>query len=235
MPAETTCPKCSRPLRVPDKLMGQAVKCPSCLEQFTATAEMCGQPPTPIGKEAFRPPAESPLSRDDLERRAADDDRYRSGDVPPRAAPPSLPPRLDDDEDDDFTDDRAYRRGRRRELALERVSGPANGLIAVGIIGIIMTVIGFLANVIQVANPGPGQAPEDAAVAFVSTPIALVTSILVLIGAQKMRRLESYGMAKAAAIIAMIPCISPCCILGLPFGIQAFNALNDPDVKDAFR
>lgn len=33
-----TCPQCQRQLRVPDELIGRAVKCPSCYQQFTAVA-----------------------------------------------------------------------------------------------------------------------------------------------------------------------------------------------------
>jgi hypothetical protein len=50
-----------------------------------------------------------------------------------------------------------------------------------------------------------------------------------------MKNLQSYGLAMTASIVAMIPCISPCCILGLPFGIWALVILNRPEVKAAFR
>jgi hypothetical protein len=51
----------------------------------------------------------------------------------------------------------------------------------------------------------------------------------------KMKRLESYGLAMTAAIIVMVPYVSPCCILGLPFGIWALVVLCDSSVKAAFR
>jgi hypothetical protein len=37
-----------------------------------------------------------------------------------------------------------------------------------------------------------------------------------------------------ASVIAMIPCISPCCIVGLPIGIWAMVVLSKPEVKSAF-
>jgi hypothetical protein len=49
-----------------------------------------------------------------------------------------------------------------------------------------------------------------------------------------MRRLESHGIATAAAIVAMIPCTG-CCIVGIPFGIWALSVLNDSYVRAAFR
>ena len=37
-----------------------------------------------------------------------------------------------------------------------------------------------------------------------------------------MRNLKNYGQARAAAVVAMIPLLGPCCLLGIPFGIWAF-------------
>ncbi len=34
---------------------------------------------------------------------------------------------------------------------------------------------------------------------------------------------------------AMIPCVSPCCLLGLPLGIWALIVLVKPEVKAAFQ
>ena len=48
------------------------------------------------------------------------------------------------------------------------------------------------------------------------------------------KKLESYTFAIIATIIAMVPCISPCCIVGLPIGIWALVVLNKPEVKGAF-
>ena len=63
----------------------------------------------------------------------------------------------------------------------------------------------------------------------------IIMGALILIGAMKMQKLESYAFAMAAAIIAMVPCLSPCCLLGLPFGIWALVVLSDGSVKLAFR
>ena len=63
--------------------------------------------------------------------------------------------------------------------------------------------------------------------------LGLLMGVLVIVGAVKMKNLKSYGLAMTAAIIAIIPC-SPCCLLGLPFGIWALVVLNDENVKAAF-
>jgi hypothetical protein len=62
----------------------------------------------------------------------------------------------------------------------------------------------------------------------------MLVSGLILFGGLKMQKLENYGLAMAASIVAMIPCISPCCLVGLPIGIWAVVVLSKPEVKNAF-
>jgi predicted PurR-regulated permease PerM len=64
--------------------------------------------------------------------------------------------------------------------------------------------------------------------------IAIAVGVVVLLGALKMKKLESREWAMTASILAMIPCISPCCIVGLPIGIWALVVLSKPEVKSAF-
>jgi len=71
-------------------------------------------------------------------------------------------------------------------------------------------------------------------------PLAIMVSLFVvalnafvLFGSIKMLRLQNYGIAVAAAIVAMLPC-QCCCLFGLPFGIWALVVLNKPEVKSQF-
>ena len=64
--------------------------------------------------------------------------------------------------------------------------------------------------------------------------LTAVTNVLIAIGAVKMMNLSSRGWGTTAAVLAMIPCISGCCLLGVPVGIWALVALSKPDVKAAF-
>jgi hypothetical protein len=69
--------------------------------------------------------------------------------------------------------------------------------------------------------------------ALLVTLMVMALNGFVLFGALKMLRLQSYGLAIAAAIIAMLPC-QCCCVLGLPFGIWVLVVLNKPEVKSQF-
>src|SRR3982750_549982 len=62
---------------------------------------------------------------------------------------------------------------------------------------------------------------------------SFVIGIVMIIGAQKMMRLESYGWAMTASILALLPC-SPVGILGLVVGIWSLVVLNRRNVKEAF-
>jgi len=64
--------------------------------------------------------------------------------------------------------------------------------------------------------------------------LGLILTALVFYGGMKMRKMENWGLALAASIIALFPCTSPCCCLGLPLGIWALVVLLDSSVKDAF-
>lgn len=65
---------------------------------------------------------------------------------------------------------------------------------------------------------------------------ALLMSVLIVVGATRMLALRNYEFAFAAAILAVLPCLTPCpcCLLSLPFGIWALNVLRKPGVKDLF-
>ena len=65
--------------------------------------------------------------------------------------------------------------------------------------------------------------------------LGVLASILEIVGGINMMRVRGYGMAMFGSILAMIPCISPCCLLGLVPGIWGLVVLMQPDVKNAFQ
>ena len=136
-----------------------------------------------------------------------------------------------------------------REDALKAIKAPAIALIVAASIGIAY----YLYNTVFIAVGGgpsfgnqPGNVPPQMR-AFMEGfnrgahgPMAIAISLVilavngfVLFGAIKMLRLKNFGVAMAAAIVAMVPC-QCCCVLGLPFGIWALVTLNKPEVKSQF-
>ena len=122
----------------------------------------------------------------------------------------------------------------------QQVSGPATGLQVTAGIGILYQIAMILIHLLGMgANATLGG--ENKMLAMFSGTLGIVFGVIgviigavVFLGASKMKNLQSYGFALAAAILAMIPCISPCCLLGLPIGIWAIVVLVKPEVKAAF-
>ena len=125
--------------------------------------------------------------------------------------------------------------------AAARVNGPAIGLVVTAGVGLALQVLGLLGNLLGIGMGAGQMGGQDGAMlmmqgtlGIVSGLIGIAIGVVILMGALKMKKLESYGFAMAAAILAMIPCISPCCLLGIPFGIWALVVLLDESVKSSF-
>jgi hypothetical protein len=133
-----------------------------------------------------------------------------------------------------------------RDAALQLVKGPAIGLKVTAIVGLVMVVAGLVVNVMTLNgfHIGPQQMYDPqmqkligtlgGSLGIVQNIISGIVGVVVLLGAAKMQKLESYQFALTASIMAMVPCISPCCLLGLPLGIWALVVLNKPEVKSHF-
>jgi hypothetical protein len=119
-----TCPACGRPLRVPENLLGQMVKCPSCMHTFAAPDSL-EEVPTPRRPEPERQPEPPPRPRDD------DRDDYRER-VRRRPA--------DEDEED-------YRAGRRGDDKPGKVQAIAIMTLVGGIHALLVGLVGLLIGV----------------------------------------------------------------------------------------
>jgi hypothetical protein len=144
-----------------------------------------------------------------------------------------------DDDDDDFASVR--RRVRRRDESLQRLQAPA---ISMGVVAVFSLVVFLGCIPIDLAlaftlPPRPGE-PADAEVmrsmgrASISV-ILIALHALIAAGAYFMYKGKLYPLALTGAIIASIPCCSPCYFLGMPFGIWALVVLFDAEVQRAFQ
>ena len=124
-----------------------------------------------------------------------------------------------------------------------QVKGPAIGLLVTGILNwilipvIALFVLWYLSSLSADFGGTPSivqlRSPETT-VPLAAVPIAaLVLSSLMIFSALKMKRMEGYGWAVAAAILAIL--VSPGNIIGLPLGIWAMVVLGRPEVRAAFR
>ena len=128
--------------------------------------------------------------------------------------------------------------------AASQVIGPAIGLIVTAVLGFVAAISGTLWNLLATGASfrQPGMPPEmehyvrvfSGSAGVIGGIVGIIVAGLILFGALKMKKCENYGWAMTASIVAMIPCISPCCLVGLPIGIWALVVLSKPEVKSAF-
>jgi hypothetical protein len=131
------------------------------------------------------------------------------------------------------------------------VSGPATGLMVVGVICVLAAVLSLASNIFGLGmgafgpggrGGGGGMPPQmerwvqmtSGGVGIVLNIIGLALSGFFIYASTKMRKLENYGLVMTATIISMLPCLSPCCCVGLPVGIWILIVLSKPEVKSAF-
>ena len=127
------------------------------------------------------------------------------------------------------------------EQARLQVQGPAIGLLVTGILNWVLSVPLLLIILPVAAKYSPPSIGgiqlntwASAAPPLIIVPILaiLILSSLVIFAALKMKRLQAYGLAIAASILAII--VSPSNLIGLPIGIWALVVLSQREVRGAF-
>jgi hypothetical protein len=125
------------------------------------------------------------------------------------------------------------------QAARDMLKGPVLGLKITAILGALAALVSIAVNVLGI---GAGAMEgEEALPAMMSGGIGVAmgvvgacVAVFLWVAAGKMQNLVSYNLCLIACIVAMVPCVSPCCLLGLPIGIWAVIMLNKPEVKSAF-
>lgn len=147
------------------------------------------------------------------------------------------------------------------EYARQSVRIPAILLIVIGVIGTILSTLGWinLPNVpakmdemIAKFDDDPNiaadqkdtirkiltslkEAAEDGT-ARTSYIIGILGSLLIVVGGYKLLTLGGVALPITGSLLAMVPCTANiCCLLGLPVGIWAMIALNRQVVRNAIR
>ncbi len=124
-----------------------------------------------------------------------------------------------------------------------QVSGPSIGLIITGAVGgmfslffLILLGIGIsLGSLWGGRDFGWYEDFYGGAIGMGSSFLGVLVAVFIIYAALKMKDLKQWNLAVVASVLAMIPCITPCCIIGLPVGIWSLVVLMRPDVKSAFK
>ena len=240
MTIEFFCDNCDRVLRTSDDKAGRTAKCPACGQHLIVPAaesdDFFGEPEPGapadefddgLSDDAGGQMTSCPMCGEDVP-----SDSTRCSWCGESLTPGSATPET----------------GINRGAAKDRVRAPSIGLTICGGLGIAGSLLGFLAGVLilmgldfqqPVAPLQPQQALQQFAnvrgsLQIIGSAVTFVASCVIIFGSTKMRKLESWGLSLTAAILAAVPCTSPCCLIGLPIGIWAIVILCDSEVKDAF-
>jgi len=127
-----------------------------------------------------------------------------------------------------------------KNAAIAAVKGPAIGLMVVSAISalLLLVTIPFDVLLLVTGGFGPFNVEEGEATSIAIRTVwgiaIFAASVFSFWGGLQMQKLKNYDLARNAAIVASIPCLGPCCLLGIPFGIWAIVTLGCPEVRSAF-
>jgi hypothetical protein len=240
MPEVVTCPKCERQLRVPDELIGQRVKCPTCGPNFTANINR-KDPKEDAGDELPRPSApmltepQYPVSEGDQ-------------------STETRSPRPRERSEDDY--EQSYSRDRSRKRPLNSLKPPAICLLTLSVItlgcdawGAFRALFLPVPTVQQALDSIPagmrGQGNEEGvkiALTLFTGPsgaalalVGLLFTFVIIAGSIAMIAGRMRWLGILASIAALLNNFQYCCcVLTLPFGIWSLVLLLGEDVKRAF-
>lgn len=129
---------------------------------------------------------------------------------------------------------------------LDKIKAPAICLIVVGALNAAIGVLTLLSGILRLTGiNGKETLPASEAErfgyyvgTFGSYGLALLSLIIapvIIYGAIQMMKGRKFGLARASAILAIIPLTSCCFLIGIPIGIWALIVLSKPDVKSFFQ
>ncbi len=129
---------------------------------------------------------------------------------------------------------------------LSKLKTPAIGLIVVGAVNAVIGVLTLLSGLVRLAGiSGRQSVPVRGSgeslgfyvgllMGYGISFFALIAAPIIIYGAIQMMKGRKLGLAKASAILAIIPFTSCCFLFGIPIGIWALTILSKPDVKAFF-
>lgn len=128
---------------------------------------------------------------------------------------------------------------------LEKLKAPAIGLIVIGALNGVTGLLTLLGGAVRLTGIlGPESLPADeaektgfligTAFGYGVALLSLAAAPVIIYGALKMLRGNSYALARTSAILAIVPLVSCCFIIGIPLGVWALMVLNQPDVRAFF-
>lgn len=127
----------------------------------------------------------------------------------------------------------------------ERIYPAGFALLIVGLVGaVLMFAYGVLSVImLTVMQPQMRQPNNGAQISAFWIGVAIphlaylfnvFANLLVAYAGYSMMKFKNYTLSMIGSIVAVIPLLSACCLLGVPFGIWGIVALTGSGAKDVF-
>ena len=121
-----------------------------------------------------------------------------------------------------------------RARTLERLKGPATSYMVLAVLGLMNLISGFISRFARGQINVDFQDPE-----FIGRIVALMVigsaHVAAFFIGVNMQRGERYWACRIVSISMCVPCLTPCVVLGIPFGIWGLITLGQTDVRQAFK
>ena len=224
MAIQFRCPGCNDIIQADDQHAGTNVRCPSCSTVMVVPGP---QPPDPFSAHQQTPEHQAPRWS------SPPSPQLPESSEPAESAQPSASDPYYDPNPYAVPQEQLRAPLRHRQYAENPLKYPGIFLIALSGAWLAILTLAIIGNTLSLLfGPPPGQPPADAGSIAVQVFLAIL-QIVVLYGATCMVRQKDQTSIRIGLVVSLIPiCGSPCCFLGLPFGIWAMVVLNDPAVQD---
>ena len=127
----------------------------------------------------------------------------------------------------------------------QKLRAPAIGLIVAGSLNAVIGLLALLGGLFRLSGiAGKETLPSDQAEkmgfmvgtigSYIVSLLSLVLAPVIIYGAVRMMQGRKRGLAKIAAILAMVPVTSCCFLIGIPIGIWSLIVLAKPGVQAVF-
>jgi hypothetical protein len=121
-----------------------------------------------------------------------------------------------------------------------RIAPPALAMLAVAALSILLLAVSIIADPIRALCDACGLElePPNRLVGIFDLfyrLFMLAVATLVLIGSLQLLRQRSWVLGLTAAVLLLVPCLGPCCPIGMPIGAWTLFVLLQPDVRQALQ
>lgn len=116
----------------------------------------------------------------------------------------------------------------------KRIEQPATLLLAIATLTAGMHLLGGGMNVYTLHASGE-LSTSEILTTVAGNIICFLFNLFIAFGALRALQFRSLPWVRAAAIMSLLPLLTPCVLLGIPFGIWILVLLRKPEVRAAFR